>query len=217
MTSIRTGIDLNYYKPLDQQAMRAKLGVQNRPTIGILATLRDWKGHDHLLDAWETLKNEFPQWQILFIGDGPRRAHLEKRVDELGMRDSVYLVGNQDNVPEWLACIDLFVLPSYGEEGVPQGLMQAMACGKPAISTPIGAIGEALQDGQTGLMTPPKDVPKLTETLRRLMQDEALRQQFANASLAYAQGNFGIDIMLDRMEGVFRAVANRGIAAEGKR
>ena len=129
------------------------------------------------------------------------------------MRDSVYLVGNQDNVPEWLACIDLFVLPSYGEEGVPQGLMQAMACGKPAISTPIGAIGEALQDGLTGLMTPPKDVPKLTENLRRLMQDEALRQKFAAASLEYAQGNFGIDIMLDRMEGVFRNV----IEAEAKR
>ena len=82
--------------------------------------------------------------------------------------------------------------------------MQAMACGKPAISTPIGAIGEALQDGLTGLMTPPKDVPKLTDTLRRLMQDEALRLQFAAASLAYAQGNFGIDSMLDRMEQVFR-------------
>lgn len=204
MTSIRTGIDLQYYRPLEQSTMRSKLGVAHRPTIGILATLRDWKGHDQLLDAWMTLKNEFPDWQILFIGDGPRRAHLEARVDELGMRDSVMLVGNQDNVPEWLACIDLFVLPSYGEEGVPQGLMQAMACGKPAISTPIGAIGEALQDGQTGLMTPPKDVPKLTDTLRRLMQDEALRLQFAAASLAYAQGNFGIDSMLDRMEQVFR-------------
>ena len=88
-----------------------------------------------------------------------------------------------------------------------------MACGKPAISTPIGASGEALQDGKTGLMTPPKDVPKLTDNLRRLMQDAALREQFANASLAYAQVNFGIDIMLDRMEGVFRTV----IAAEGKR
>ena len=216
MTSIRTGIDLHYYRPLEQSTMRSKLGVAHRPTIGILATLRDWKGHDQLLDAWITLKNEFPGWQILFIGDGPRRAHLEARVDELGMRDSVVLVGNQDNVPEWLACIDLFVLPSYGEEGVPQGLMQAMACGKPAISTPIGAIGEALQDGQTGLMTPPKDVPKLTETLRRLMQDEALRLQFAAASLTYAQANFGIDSMLDRMEQVFRGVTNPAALAKGK-
>ena len=113
------------------------------------------------------------------------------------------MVGNQDNVPEWLNCLDLFVLPSFGDEGVPQGLMQAMACGVPAISTPIGAIGEALQDGHTGLMTPPRDVPKLAENLRRLMGNTQLRQQFAEASLAYSR-NFGIDIMLDRMDMAFR-------------
>ncbi|MFW9611507.1 MAG: glycosyltransferase, partial [Fluviibacter sp.] len=66
------------------------------------------------------------------------------------------------------------------------------------------------------LMTPPKDVPKLTETLRRLMQDEALRLQFAAASLTYAQANFGIDSMLDRMEQVFRGVTNPAALAKGK-
>ena len=60
-------------------------------------------------------------------------------------------------------------------------------------------------------------MPKLTETLRQLMQDTALRQQFAAASLDYARNNFGIDIMLDRMEQVFRSVANPGVAAEGQR
>lgn len=112
-------------------------------------------------------------------------------------------MNNQDNVPEWLACIDLFVLPSYGEEGVPQGLMQAMACGKPAISTPVGAISEALRDGITGLMTPPKDSLSLSETLKHLMRNPSLRQEFANASLRYARNNFSIDTMLDRTEQLF--------------
>ena len=203
MTSVRTGIDLNYYKPLNKAAMRAKLNVADKPTIGILATLRDWKGHDDLVDAFASIKDEFPEWQILVIGDGPRWGDIERRRASHGLEDRIIMVGNQDNVPEWLSCLDLFVLPSYGDEGVPQGLMQAMACGVPAISTPIGAIGEALQDGQTGLMTPPRDVPKLAENLRRLMGDVQLRQQFADASLAYSR-NFGIDIMLDRMDKAFR-------------
>lgn len=216
MTSVRTGIDLDYYKPLandahgDKAAMRAKLNVPNKPTIGILATLRDWKGHDDLIDAFALLKDEFPEWQILVIGDGPRRPDIERRCMDLGLADRILLVGNQDNVPEWLNCLDLFVLPSFGDEGVPQGLMQAMACGVPAISTPIGAIGEALQDGQTGLMTPPRDVPKLAENLRRLMDHDQLRRKFADASLAYSR-NFGIDIMLDRMDTAFRqAIAETG-------
>lgn len=203
MTSVRTGIDLNYYKPLDKTAMRAKLNVANKPTIGILATLRDWKGHDDLIDAFALIKDEFPDWQILVIGNGPRWGDIERRRASHGLDDRIIMVGNQDNVPEWLNCLDLFVLPSFGDEGVPQGLMQAMACGVPAISTPIGAIGEALQDGQTGLMTPPRDVPKLAENLRRLMGNTQLRQQFAEASLAYSR-NFGIDIMLDRMDRAFR-------------
>lgn len=213
MTSVRTGIDLDYYKPLvngDKAAMRAKLNVPNKPTIGILATLRDWKGHDDLIDAFALLKDEFPEWQILVIGDGPRRPDIGRRCKDLGLADRILLVGNQDNVPEWLNCLDLFVLPSFGDEGVPQGLMQAMACGVPAISTPIGAIGEALQDGQTGLMTPPRDVPKLAENLRRLMGNDQLRRKFADASLAYSR-NFGIDIMLDSMDKAFRqAIAETG-------
>lgn len=203
MTSVRTGIDLNYYKPLDKAAVRAKLKVADKPTIGILATLRDWKGHDDLIDAFASIKDEFPDWQILVIGDGPRWGDIERRRASHGLEDRIIMVGNQDNVPEWLSCLDLFVLPSYGDEGVPQGLMQAMACGVPAISTPIGAIGEALQDGQTGLMTPPRDVHKLAESLRCLMGNPQLRQQFADASLAYSR-NFGIDIMLDRMDQAFR-------------
>lgn len=216
MTSVRTGIDLDYYKPLangahgDKTAIRAKLNVPNKPTIGILATLRDWKGHDDLIDAFASVKDEFPDWQILVIGDGPRWGDIERRRAAHSLEDRVIMVGNQNNVPEWLNCLDLFVLPSFGDEGVPQGLMQAMACGVPAISTPIGAIGEALQDGQTGLMTPPRDVPKLAKNLRRLMGDNQLRQQFADASLAYSR-NFGIDIMLDRMDKAFRqAIAETG-------
>lgn len=206
MTSVRTGIDLSRFKPLPQAECRAALGVAERPTLGVLATLRDWKGHDYLLNAWQTLRGEFGDWQLLIIGDGPRRQHLEKRVTDMALRDSVRFVGNQDNVPQWLNCLDLFTLPSFGDEGVPQGIMQAMACGKAVVSTPVGAINEAVQRDSTGLMVEPKNAAALAQALGRLMRDTAERQQFADASLSYAHANFGIDIMLDRMEGIFRQV-----------
>lgn len=205
-TSVRTGIDLKRYRPLPQAACRTALGVAARPALGILATLRDWKGHDDLLDAWATLRADFADWQLLIIGDGPRREHLEQRVAQMNLADSVRLVGNQDNVPEWLNCLDLFALPSFGDEGVPQGIMQAMACGKAVVSTPVGAIGEALQRDETGLMVEPRNPKALAAALARLMGDSALRERFGNAGLIYAQSHFGLDIMLDRMEAVFRQV-----------
>ncbi len=207
ITSVRTGIDLARFRPLDRPAMRARCGVDARPAVAIVATLRDWKGHDDLLDAWQSLRARVPGWQLLVIGDGPRRAHLEGRVASMGLADDVRFTGNQDDVPAWFACADLAVLPSFGDEGVPQSLMQAAACGLPAVSTPIGAIPEAVRDGETGLLVPPRDVPALANALERLMRDDALRERMGRAAHAYAQANFGIDRMLDGMEAVFAQVA----------
>jgi glycosyltransferase involved in cell wall biosynthesis len=208
MTSVRTGIDLNRFQPLDKSAMRARLRASENPTIGILATLRDWKGHDYLLDALKLLRIKFPEWRLIIIGDGPQRARLTSRVENENLSGVVRFVGNVDNVPEWLSTLDIFTLPSFGDEGVPQGIMQAMACGLPVVSTPVGAIAEAVQDGSTGVLVAPKNAAALAAALERLMEDEALRLNMGQAGRAYASTSFGIDVMLDRMTEVFgRAVA----------
>ncbi|HEX9391203.1 MAG TPA: glycosyltransferase family 4 protein [Usitatibacteraceae bacterium] len=203
MTSVRTGIDLHYYKPLDKAAMRARLGIDDRPTLGVLATLRDWKGHRDLLDAMVLLRDQFPEWRLIIIGDGPERERLTARIAELNLQSAVRMVGNQDNVPEWLSALDLLTLPSYGAEGVPQGIMQSMACGLPVVSTTVGAINEAVQEGNTGYMVKPRDPALLAAALGRLMADESLRARMGAASLRYARDNFGIDVMLDKMHSVF--------------
>jgi glycosyltransferase involved in cell wall biosynthesis len=92
---------------------------------------------------------------------------------------------------------------------VPQSLMQAAACGLPAVSTPIGAIPEAVVDGVTGLLVPPRDVARLAAALQKIMQDDALRARMGRAARDYAQANFGIDRMLDAMESVFARVSRR--------
>ncbi len=206
ITSVRTGIDLTHFRPLPRGECRRQIGLQERPTLGILATLRDWKGHDYLLDAWALLRQRFPEWRLVFIGDGPRRAHLERRIADGGLQDSISLVGNRDDVPLWLNSLDLFTLPSYGDEGVPQSVMQAMACGLAVVTTPVGAIEEAVQRDRTALVVPPKDSPALAGALGSLMGDPARRAAMGEAGRRFAEDNFGIDAMLDRMEAVFARV-----------
>ena len=209
ITSVRTGIDLVRFRPRDRAAMRAQCGVDARPSVGIVATLRDWKGHDYLLEAWRELKAIIPGWQLVIIGDGPRRAHLAERVRELALGADVRFTGNQDDVPAWLACLDIAVLPSYGDEGVPQSLMQAGVCGLPAVSTPVGAIAEAVVDGETGLLVPPRNPRALAQALATLMNDRAQRERMGRVAHAYAQTHFGIDAMLDAMEAIFDRAAAR--------
>ena len=120
-----------------------------------------------------------------------------------GLEESVFFLGNRNDVPDCLNAMDLFALPSFGNEGVPQGIMQAMACGLPVVSTTVGAISEAVIDGKTGFTLAPKVQETLINYLAKLMASDELRQQMGQASLAHAKAQFGLDNMLDKMEKIF--------------
>jgi len=202
--SVPTGIDLTRFCPADRAAKRAELGLPaDAFIVGIVATLRSWKGHRYLLEAVQPLNDI----HLVIAGDGPQRAALEAQVESLGMKDRVRFAGNQKHVPPWLQSFDMFVLPSYANEGVPQALMQAMACGLPVISTPVGSIDEIVTDGETGLMVVPQDVITLRAAIERLKSDAALRAQLGAAALARAQERFGAELMVARMERIFALAA----------
>jgi glycosyltransferase involved in cell wall biosynthesis len=210
MTSIPTGIDLARFVPGDAAAARARLGLPERPALGIVATLRDWKGHEYLFEAIAQDRAAWAGWQVLVVGDGPYRDRLDTRLAQLDLTAAVRFVGQQEDVVPWLQALDLFALPSYGEEGVPQAILQAMACGVPVVSTGIGAITEAVEAGTTGLIVEPRSAASLAAGLATLRDDAALRARFAAAARARAERDFGLDRMLDRMEAVFRAVLEQG-------
>jgi glycosyltransferase involved in cell wall biosynthesis len=206
MTSIPTGIDLTRYVPGDASLARARLGLPDRPALGIVATLRDWKGHVYLFDAIAGDRAAWADWQILVVGDGPDRALLEAHVARAGLGDCVRFTGQQDDVVPWLQALNLVTLPSYSEEGVPQAIMQAMACGIAVVSTPVGGIPEVVDAGVTGISVEPRSAESLAAGLARLRDDAALRARFGSAARARAERDFGIERMLDRMEVVFRSV-----------
>jgi glycosyltransferase involved in cell wall biosynthesis len=204
MTSIPTGVDFKVFHPLEKSECRHKLGISDvgQFTIGIVATLRSWKGHTDLFDALAIINGGIP-WQLVVVGDGPYEETLHKKVTSLNLEGQTKFVGRQSNVAEWLNTFDLFCLPSYGEEGVPQSIMQAMSCGVPVISTPIGSISEAVLDGETGILVPARDTARLADALYKLMNDDGLRERMGQASLKYARQTFDMNVMLDKMEHAF--------------
>ena len=205
VTSVPTGIDLERFCPADRTAARARLGLPaDRFIIGIVATLRSWTGHRYLVNALAALQD--PRAMLVIVGDGPGRDNLQVQVKSLGLQEQVLMPGNQKEVAGWMQAFDLFVLPSYANEGVPQALMQAMACGQPVISTPVGAIGEIVEDGRTGIMVAPRDVEALRAAIARLRDDVALRRTLGEAGLRQARERFSADRMLDAMEAVFQRV-----------
>jgi glycosyltransferase involved in cell wall biosynthesis len=204
ITSIPTGIDTEKFLPGDQVAARRQLQLPlDVPIAGIVATLRSWKGHRYLIEAMAQLRDK--NMRLVIVGDGPQQEAILSQVQDLKLSNQVILAGNQSDVLPWLQAMDIFVLPSYANEGVPQAVLQAMACGLPVVTTPVGSIGEAVKDEETGLMVESHCTHCLSAAIERLMSNPDLRQKLGSAATQYVRSSFGIDRMLDKMEAVFQA------------
>ena len=204
--SVPTGIDLARFVPADKAQAKARLGLDPaQACIGIVATLRSWKGHRYLVEAFAGLKQK--DARLLIVGDGPGRDNLREQVARLGLEERVLMPGNQDDVSSWLQALDVFALPSYANEGVPQSLMQAMAVGVPVVSTAVGSIEELVRHEETGLIVPPQDVDALRAAIERLLTEPALVRQVPQAASAWVSSRYSRERMLDSMEAVFRGLA----------
>jgi len=203
ITSVPTGIDTQRFAPGEQSDARRALGLPpNAILIGIVATLRSWKGHRFLLDAFAGLAR--PDCFLVIVGDGPQRANLESQIARLNIGDRVRMAGNQPDVLPWLHALDLFALPSYANEGVPQALVQAMLCGLACVTTDVGSIGEAAVHEQTALLVAPQDADALRRALLRLVEAPGLRSALGAAARLHCESRFGFEHMLDRMQWIFR-------------
>ncbi|GAB4511974.1 MAG: glycosyltransferase family 4 protein [Sulfuricaulis sp.] len=202
ITSVPTGMDTEYFVPGIRATRRAQLHLDsNILVIGIVATLRSWKGHEYLIQAFSRLSTR-PS-RLVILGDGPQREVLRERVEALGIQERVFMPGDQRDVLPWLQAMDVFVLPSYANEGVPQAIMQAMLCALPVVTTPVGSIGEIVTHDATGLMVKPKDADDLWQALEKLAADASLRNRLGNQARQFALAHFGLDPMLDKMEKIF--------------
>jgi glycosyltransferase involved in cell wall biosynthesis len=206
VVSIPTGIDLDRFRTGDARSAKVAAGLPPEAfVIGIVATLRSWKGHRYLLEAFA--KREDKASRLVVVGDGPQREALEALARELGIAERVTFAGNREDVAPWLRAFDLFCLPSYANEGVPQALMQAMACGLPVVTTPVGSIGEIVQDGETGRLVPPGDAAALGAAIEALLADAPLRSRLSARAREAALQRFGEERMVERMLEVFSVVA----------
>ena len=216
--SIPTGIDTAVFRPptaRERTTARNAIGVDPATlVVGIVATLRSWKGHRYLIEGFASALKapDAPRMKLVIVGDGPQRDALEALVDKLGIKRDVRFGGNQPHVVPWLHALDLFALPSYANEGVPQAILQAMACGVPVITTDAGAIDEVAFGGTdeeaTAVIVRKERSDDLCEAILTLAADLPRRERTARNALALVRAHHGVDGMLDRMEAVFRTASD---------
>ena len=132
------------------------------------------KNQKLLIDAFELIASDFPEYQLTIYGEGSLRKELEDYVKAKGLQERVFLLGNQTNIQEHIKDASLFVLSS-DYEGIPNVLIEAMAIGLPCVSTDCspGGARELIEDGVNGLITPCGDANKLSDAMRMLLSNKA--------------------------------------------
>jgi glycosyltransferase involved in cell wall biosynthesis len=180
LAAVPTGIDAEQFKPGDRQAARAALGLpRDKFLFGIVATLRSWKGHLFLLDALKQANDA--AMHLVIVGDGPMQPNIDAQIAALGIASQVTLAGRQSDVAPYLSALDVFVLPSYANEGVPQALLQAVATGLPVITCAVGGITEVARELETVTLVPVKDAAALAAAMRAAMTNQPSQEKLDRA------------------------------------
>lgn len=199
ITTIATGIQPPETLPereCARQAIARQLALpESTRFMGCLAVLRDWKGHDILIEAFRQIRDDIPGHHLLIIGEGGYRATIERLIASHNLGQRVHLLGHRDDIWEVLRALDAKILVSTHSEGISQALLQAQFAESPVIGSDCGGIPEVIDHERTGLLVPKGEAAPLGQALRRLLGDPILATRLAQAAHRHAHAHHTLEIM----------------------
>ncbi|MBN6065643.1 glycosyltransferase family 4 protein [Aggregatibacter actinomycetemcomitans] len=193
---IANGVDLARFAPVAaQNAAKLKQPEPRNetPVLGFLGTLKPWHGVSGLVQAWALLHKQGYRVKLLIVGDGPQHATLTEEIAQLGLSDFVHFTGAvaPEQVPEWLARMDIATAPYPNQEGFyfsPLKIYEYMAAGLPIIATLVGHLSSVIENGYNGILVEADNPQKMAESIARLLDNPSQAQQLgANARLTAEQ------------------------------
>lgn len=165
------------------------------PVVGTFCSLAPQKGLHHLVDAAALAVRDVPDARFVIVGDGEMRGALEQHVRHAHLERHVFLTGFRAEALELLKGCDLVAVSSIGG-GMSLALLDAMASSKAAVATAAGGNPDALVDGETGFLVPPRDHVAMAEKLVVLLKDPHLRVRMGAAALARIRAHFTVERMV---------------------
>jgi glycosyltransferase involved in cell wall biosynthesis len=198
---IPNGVDITRFRPacvdtsLDERAQ----------VVVCVSGLRYEKGIDVLLQAWHLVHKQAPQARLIIVGDGSLQSQLERMAEALSIADSVEFTGLQSDIPAQLHRGSLAVLPSRWE-GMPNALLEAMACGLPCVATRVSGSEDIIQHGVNGLLVEPEDYQGMAQALLTLVRNPALIQEYGCAARKTIERNYSSEQIVDKYVELYQRI-----------
>lgn len=188
--------------PGSRMRVRASLGADEHDIV-LISTGRFHPLKDHLtmVRGFAELRRRRDDVWLWLLGDGTTRPSIEAEIARLGIGDRVHVLGARPDVHQLLAASDVFVLTS-SSEGLPLGVLEALAAGLPVVATRVGDIPQVVPSG-AGLLIPPGDPGALADALARLCEGPSLRHGFASGAAAAGRRHTDVVAWKKAMLGVY--------------
>ena len=214
---VHPGCDSDRFQPLQpNEALRRKIpGLRSTDRVILTVGLESLKGHDMVIRALPYLLQTVPDVRYIIVGSGPQ-ATLDHLARELRVRDRVIFAGlvPDDDLPAIYALCDLFVMPSrqnlaqQGVEGFGLVYLEANACGKAVVGGRSGGVGDAVQDGVTGLLVDPHDPKDIANAVGILLTNRELARQLGEQGRSRVVKDFTWDTVGKRIQGILDSIVH---------
>ena len=205
---IHYGVDLEKFFPNGTSSQfKEKLGFNNgEVAIAIIARLEEVKGHKYFIQAFRRLAQKYQEVSTIFVGIGSQLVYLENMVHEAGLDGRIRFLGIRKDITEILNAIDIFVLPSIAGEGLPNVVLEAMACGKPVIATTVGGTAEAIKHGENGFLVLPRDVTALAAALDTILSETEKIPWYGHNARTIAENEFSLQKQISSFENLYNSL-----------
>ncbi len=202
---VNYGIDLNRFNPDKKMTdLKNELGIeQGKTVVGYLVRMTTQKDPFTLVKAIAEVAKQTKNIQFLFVGDGDLKDATVQLANDLGVTSMIKFHPFRTDVPEVLNTFDIYTLPSLWE-GLPIGMLEAMAMRKAIVATPVDGSKEAIQDGINGLLVPCQDPNALAEAILKLHQNNEFRNKLGLAAQQTVHDNFDLKKMVKLNEEIYR-------------
>ncbi|MCP4254387.1 MAG: glycosyltransferase family 4 protein [Candidatus Scalindua sp.] len=214
---IHSGVPLDRLMNMDVdvETEKKKLGIPlNSNVIGVVGRLVPIKGHEYLVAAAKGIIKEFDNTVFVFVGDGNLESRLERQAESIGVRDNIIFTGWRKDAVEIIALFDMLAAPSLNE-GMGKVLVEGMAFGKPIVASNIGGIIDLVQDGENGILVPPKDSGALEDAILKLIRNKNLAQELGKNGKAKVYPEYDIFTMVGQIEDLYESLLSK-LASSGR-
>lgn len=201
MQLIPNGVDLTRFYPQTETLCDA----QKAWTVVCVARLSYQKGIDILLQAWRLVYSVEPQAHLRLVGDGPLQCQLAEMARSLGISQSITFAGPQQNIPAQLYRGSIAVLPSHWE-GMPNVILEAMACGIPCVATRLSGSEDIIQHGKNGLLVEVGDYQAMAEAILTLLRDPERTRMYGLAARLRIEQAYSLEHITDRYVALYQHI-----------